>query len=359
MRIIDSDTWRIDFKLREPYTIAYDTYDSATNLFVRLDTDTGLRGYGCASPAPEVTGESIEECAQSLEQLSSVAIGVDPRQERGPDLEAASAATPAAAAALDMALLDLRARDANVPLCVMLGGGPSSLITSVTLGIEPLEATLARGRDQVAQGFRALKVKGGNDVDTDIARICGLRRELGPEIDMRFDANQGYDVDAAVRFARGVADANVVAFEQPTPASDSEGLAELTDRLRLRRREQRGIPPVLADESLLGVADAVELVAGNVVDGFTVKLMKAGGITPARAIDQVAATSGLPCMLSCMDEAALGIAAGLHFALAAKTIQWVDLDGHLDLLDDPTAAAVSLRDGRLTPGPGPGLGVQL
>ncbi len=359
MRIINSETWRIDFKLREPYTIAYETYDSATNLFVRLETDTGLRGYGCAAPAPEVTGESITDCQEALETLSAEAIGVHPRLGRGPDLGPAATGAPAAAAAVDMALLDLRARASNVPLCVMLGGAPGSLITSVTLGIESLEATLKRGRDQIAQGFRALKVKGGTDVDADIARVCGLRQELGPGVDLRFDANQGYDVDEAIRFARGVADASVVAFEQPTPANDSQGLAELTASLGILRREQPGIPPVLADESLLSVADALELVAGGVVDGFTVKLMKAGGISAARAIDQVAATAGLPCMLSCMDEAALGIAAALHFALAAKTIRWIDLDGHLDLLDDPTASAVNVREGMITPGLGPGLGVQL
>lgn len=359
MRIINSETWRTDFTLREPYTIAYETYDSATNLFVRLETDTGLCGYGCAAPAPEVTGESIDDCKAALEALSADATGIDPTLGGELDLGTAAATTPAAAAAVDMAVLDLRARAADVPLCVTLGGAPGGLITSVTLGIESLEATLERGRDQVAQGFRALKVKGGRDVNADIARICGLREELGPHIDLRFDANQGYDLDEALRFARGVADANVVAFEQPTPASDSRKLTELTARLRVRRREQPGIPPVLADESLLGIADAIELVADDVVDGFAIKLMKAGGVSAARAIDQVAATAGLPCMLSCMDEAALGIAAALHFALAAKAIQWVDLDGHLDLVDDPTAPAVSLRDGLLTPGTGPGLGIEL
>ena len=359
MRIIDWETWRIDFRLREPYTIAYETYDRATNLFVRLETDTGLCGYGCAAPVPEVTRESIEDCKDALERLSADTIGLDPRQERVVDLGAASISTPAAAAAVDMALLDLRARASNIPLCVMLGGAPGSLITSVTLGIESLEETLKRGQDQVAQGFRALKVKGGIDVDSDIERVCRLRQELGPEIDLRFDANEGFDIDEAVRFARGVVDANVVAFEQPTPASDTPGLAKLTASLRAQRRERAGIPPVLADESLHSVTDAVELITGSVVDGFTVKLMKAGGVSNALGIDQVAATASVPCMLSCMDEAALAIAAALHFALAAKTIQWIDLDGHLDLLDDPTAAALNLHEGLLTPGLGPGLGVQL
>ena len=175
MRIINSETWRTDFTLREPYTIAYETYDSATNLFVRLETDTGLCGYGCAAPAPEVTGESIDDCKAALEALSADATGIDPTLGGELDLGTAAATTPAAAAAVDMAVLDLRARAADVPLCVTLGGAPGSLITSVTLGIESLEATLERGRDQVAKGFRALKVKGGRDVDADIARICGLR----------------------------------------------------------------------------------------------------------------------------------------------------------------------------------------
>lgn len=93
------------------------------------------------------------------------------------------------------------------------------------------------------------------------------------------------------------------------------------------------------------------------MDMVNLKLQKLGGSDAANLVNGLARAAGLEVMVGCTDECALSIAAGLAFALSRKNVDVADLDGHLDLLDDPTHACVGLAAGRLTPSDGPGFGL--
>jgi L-alanine-DL-glutamate epimerase-like enolase superfamily enzyme len=250
-----------------------------------------------------------------------------------------------------MALHDLAARRAGMPLCRLLGARRDRLPTSVTLGIAEAAATLRAARRHVAAGFRILKIKLGEDWRADAALVRRLREDLGPGITLRGDGNQGYSEEDARRFLGSLRPGDLELLEQPLRADDLAGMA----RLRAAR-----VVPIMADESVLDRDDARRVVGAGAADLINVKLMKAGGIGEALAIARIAAGAAVGVMFGCNDESRIGIAAALHSALAAPAAERADLDGHLDLADDVARGGVRIEGGYVMPEPdAAGLGVSV
>ncbi len=339
--------------LKEPYTIAYETVESTTNVFLSIQTDRGVTGYGSAAPDLQITGETPESVIAFIAKTASPAIeGSDPLRtamllER---LMPHVRAHPSAIASVDMAIHDILGKVSGLPLWKLLGGFRDRIRTSVTIGILPEQETVKRAKDFIAQGFKCLKIKGGKAVDEDIARILKVREALGKEIELRFDANQGFTVEEALKFVEGTRSAKLELIEQPTPKGQPDLIGRVTSSVPI---------PVMADESLVTLRDAFRLARKDLVDMVNVKLMKVGGIAVALQINGVARSAKYEVMVGCMDESALSIAAGLHFALARPNVMYADLDGHLDLIDDPADGAVILRNGILFPSEKPGIGFDL
>ncbi|HSR52233.1 MAG TPA: dipeptide epimerase [Acidobacteriota bacterium] len=342
--------WIVEMALDEPYQVAYESFDKAVNVMLRLETDRGPEGFGCAAPDPDVTGETPQGVLKALQDTVAPRIcgrdalrparilhGVVPliRDDR------------AARAALDMALWDLMGKAAGLPLWKLLGGFRTSIRTSITIGILDQAETLERARCWRSRGFTSLKLKGGKDVESDIARVLAVRSELGDEVELRFDANQGYTVEEALHFVEAVRPAEVEILEQPTPKADPHLLGEVSRGAAI---------PVMADESLISHRDAFRLARRDNADMVNIKLQKAGGISEALHIDSVARSARLESMVGCMDESSLGIAAGLAFALARPNVHYADLDGHIGLQNDPFPNCLTLKNGVLYPSERPGLG---
>jgi len=348
------ETWLVSMALEEPYSVAYESYEVAENVFVRIETEDGSAGCGCAAPDEHVTGETPGSVLEILQETAAPAIeglDVDRPFLLLDELKKVLQDSPSALAAIDMAVYDILAKADGQPLWNLLGGRRERIKTSMTIGILPEKETVERACHWKGHGLSCLKIKGGKNVEADIVRVLKVRQAVGEGISLRFDANQGYTVAESIRFAKATESAALEFIEQPTPGNQPDLLGEVTRQVAV---------PVMADESLVTMEDALYLAKGNLVGLFNLKLMKVGGIAQASQIDGVAGTIGnIKTMVGCMDEAALAIAAGLAFALASPNVVYADLDGHIGLKGDPSEGAVLLRDGFLYPSPRPGLGVEL
>jgi len=354
-RVVSAEAIPITFRLIEGYRIAGASFTTAENVILKVATADGRTGFGCAAPAEEVTGETPAACLQALrDRLVPLLRGADSADIGGilGRCRETAGAAPAARAAVDIALHDLLALRAGEPLARVLGMRRHRLPTSITLGIlDDPAASVASALRHVAAGFRIIKVKVGEDWSADARLLIELRRVLGPEIVLRADGNQGYTEEQARRFIEAARPAALELLEQPTTAADLQTLARLT---------RASTVPIMADEPLQTHDDARRLVEARAANLVNIKLMKSGGIAEARTIAEITAGAGIGAMVGCMDESRIGIAAALHFALAAPNVELADLDGHLDLADDVARGGVRIENGYVLPLlDEPGLGVSV
>jgi len=354
MRIARVESWKEAVPLSRPYTITRGTRDAVDLFFVRVVTAGTAVGVGSASPAEGVTGETPEACAEALDAARlEPLVGRDIRHLGAlcAWTEEALSRTPAAQAAVDIALHDAFGRWAGVPVVDVLGRRHAALPTSVTLGIQTTEAAVRLAQEYVSAGFTCLKVKLGLALDEDVDRLRRLREAVGPRVRMRCDANEGYDVAATLRFAPLLDEIDLEFLEQPIPAEDLAEIRALPRELRER---------LALDESVQTDRDAIDLLCPEPACGtFVIKLMKSGGIRSARAIARIAESSGRGLMWGCMDESAVSIAAALHAAYASPATRYLDLDGSFDLKRDPVEGGFVVVDGRLEIRADAGLGVRL
>jgi len=335
---------------KEVFATSRHASDVANVVFARLDLE-GVEGWGAASPS-DVTGETTETVLAAVEKLAGALKGF--AFERGREvadrMDRVLAGNPAAKAAVDMAAFDALARIRGTPLHDYLGPTAREKgLTDRTVGLMPPADAAAKAKAFVAEGFRAIKVKLGGDVDEDLERIEAVRGAVGHHILLRADANQAFTYRSALSFSRQAYHRVVEFLEQPLPAADLAGMQALTEASPI---------PVMADECVLTPQDAAKVGWGKCARLVNLKLMKTGGIARAVEANAICGSAGMPTMIGCNAESALSIAAGLHFAMSEPNVRFVDLDSHFSLAEDP-ATGLAFEDGYLMVSGKPGLGMSV
>jgi L-alanine-DL-glutamate epimerase-like enolase superfamily enzyme len=348
MQITHVDVIPIDLALRLPYrTARQPEVEQVTAVFVRLETRQGRVAWGCTALDPAATDETKEEAIRACHRCGERARDLNPLNTEYAldELARLTEGIPSALCAFDLAFHDLLGLATGLPLHVLLGGYRDRIQTSATIGIASVSETVELARDRARQGFRILKIKGGVNAMEDVRRVRAVRDAL-PNFVLRLDADQGYTVREALDVAAAL-EGELEMLEQPTPAEDLDALREVTRHSPL---------PILADESIAGPASALEIASRRAADGLSVKLAVCGGLRCARQVDAIGRAARLATMVSCVNEPALLTAAGLVFALSSPNIRYGDLDGHLDLVNDPSVPGFLLEEGTLIATDVPGLG---
>lgn len=352
MKIKSIKVVRQPFKLTRPYQIAYKTISSVENVIVEIHCDNGKIGLGAGSPLEEVTHETLNQSVQALnegalEWLLNRDIKEVPLMRK--ECFTHFSKTPAACAAIDIALHDLYAQMLGQPLVDVFGRVIQALPTSITIGIKNTEETLKEAAEYFDRGFRVLKVKLGISLDEDIERLAKLREKYGKNIVIRVDPNQGYSLNSLTTFIDRTQTMDIEFIEQPLPTQNMEDLRALPNS------DQKKIA---LDENIKMPSDAISALTPYPCCGiYNIKLMKCGGIYSAQQIAIIAKAAKIDLMWGCMDESIISITAALHTAFSCAATRYLDLDGSLDLADDIVEGGFELAEGMMRIKDVPGLGL--
>ncbi len=355
MKITDIKFAMLKVPLKTPFKTALRTVNNIDDVVVIVETDSGHIGYGEAPATAAITGDTHGSIIEAINVVIKPAIigkDISNLNEITHIIQSSIVKNYSAKAAIEIAIYDLFAQLYNAPLYKILGGGEPSLATDVTISIDYIDKMVEDSKKAVALGFETLKIKVGKDIGLDIERMKAIYAAVKDSALLRLDANQGWTAKEAVYAIRNLEDSGVKLelVEQPVRADDLDGMKYITERVH---------SPIMADESTFGPKEVIELIKMRAADIINIKLMKTGGISNAIKIADIAATYDVECMIGCMLESSISVAAAVHFAVSkSNVISKIDLDGPSLCQYDPVVSGVNFNNAEITIGDAPGLGIE-
>lgn len=340
--------------LKTPFKTAMRTVKEIEDVVLIVETDTGHCGYGSAPATAVITGDTHGSIIEALSKVIGPAlIGRDIADLNNLTdiIQNSIVRNYSAKAAAEMAVYDLFGQLYGAPLYKLLGGGDNVITTDITISVDYIDKMVEDTLAAIDLGFETLKIKVGKDPALDIERIKAIYAAVNGRALIRLDANQGWTPKQSVSVLRELENSGVQLelVEQPVSGDDIDGMKYVTERIHT---------PVMADESSFGPKEAIELIRTRAADIINIKLMKTGGISNAVKIADIAGIYGVNCMIGCMLESSIGVAAAAHIAVAkSSVITMVDLDTPSLGLFDPVSSGVKFENAEITITDLPGLGI--
>ncbi len=341
--------------LKQPFVTALRRVEHLESIVVRVKTESGWIGYGETAPTEAITGESKRSIMTALRRAQKEIIGKDLANLDAVlrKIHATIDGHPNAQSAMEIALYDLAAQAAGMPLVTYLGGSSiRSLETGITISLGSSEEMVAQALHALDDGYRSLKIKLGADPREDLERIVAINDAVGEGARLKLDANQAWSTKEAIAFLSAIEARKIPVelIEQPLPREDLSGLAEVRRHTTV---------PILVDESVFTLEDAKAVLARGAADCINIKLDKCGGISEALRIADLCAEANVPCMMGCMLEGAVSVGAAAHVAAARpETITMIDLDAPMLCADQPVRGGVVFSGAAITIPERSGLGIE-
>ncbi len=355
MKITDIRFGMLRVPLKTPFKTALRTVEQVEDVVVTIHTDTGHIGYGEAPATAVITGDTHGSIIEAIQKyIAPRILGQDiANLNRITQLvQNALEKNSSAKAAVEIAVYDLFGQLYDAPLYKMLGGGDPVVTTDITISVDYIDKMVADSVKAVERGFESLKIKVGKDIGIDLERIKAIYAAVEDRALLRLDVNQGWTAKQAVYALQSLEDAGVrlELVEQPVKAQDLEGLKFVTERVHT---------PIMADESVFGPTQVIEQIRMRAADIINIKLMKTGGISNAIYIADIAGMYQVECMIGCMLETSISVAAAVHVAVAkSNVITKIDLDGPSLCAFNPVDGGVIFNESEISITDAPGLGIR-
>jgi len=349
LRISDIKIYRFDIPLRDVFQIATMSLTDANNVLIKIETNEGIDGWGEGAPFHALVGETQEITFAAAKEFKRLLIGKNPLAIDSIVhlMDAHLPHNTTLKSAFDIALYDIAAKVAGLPLYAFLGGEKRKMETGMTIGICDPEEAAEKALAIKKMGFNIIKVKLGLNSKDDYLRLKNIREAVGEDVILRIDANQGWDRMTAKNNLNSYTGVNIEFCEQPCKVNDINGMKFVSNNTNI---------PIMADESIFSVNNALNLINNDVAPYFNIKLSKSGGIHNAIKIAHLAEAGEIPSMVGCMSETRLALSAAVHFGLVSPILKFFDLDSHLEHSIDPIEGGMYIKNGIIEIPDEPGIG---
>ncbi|WP_010282947.1 mandelate racemase/muconate lactonizing enzyme family protein [Bacillus timonensis] len=359
MIIKDLEVFPLSLPMKQSFQISGgtvgDSNQGAPHVYVKIVSEDGSEGWGEARPSHRWSYETIETVVSTIQKyIKPMLIG-----KKADDLTTIhelidkeissgfSKGQPICKAAVDMALYDLIGKNSNKTLSeIWLGKSKENIDLSYLISTRNIEDAVKKARYAHDNGYKAVDVKIGFNVDTDMEVLEAVKVEA-PNLFFRVDANQGYTLPEAIKAAKKMENIGVDVFEQPLKANDLLGARELRRKTSV---------PIALDESIWSPSDVLQAIRLEACDYAVIKLTKMGGITGAKLAGEIAKEANLGLLGGGLTESTLGLTSSAHLFNYLGIEIPSDLNGPFFLEDDPIQNKKSIEAGAISLPSGYGIG---
>ena len=355
MRITKIEPIAVSIPMTKPVKMSGIEIRAADNVLVRMESDTGIIGWGEGASAPNMTGETLESMMAAVRYMTPFLQGCDATDFAAlhAEMDWRMYGNHAAKSVIDMALHDLVARSRGIPMHALLGEKRRDRVPALWLiGTGSTAGDLAETAARKESGFVAFKIKvGAHSPAEDAARSRSICEILGTGLLISADVNQAWTVPQAIEYVTAMRNTPLDFLEQPVRGDDLSGMAKVAAASRIA---------IGADEGLHGIADIERHHALGAARGGSLKTIKFGGVRAAFDGGCVADRLGMKINLATkMSESSIACAAVMHLAAALPNVDWGVSPTCQYLADDLVKVPLKITSGHATVPNGPGLGIEV